>query len=308
MTTKSKSHSKVSAKSSSHNLTKSDTKQTVADIVTELIISKLEAGCIPWRKPWNGSQNAPRNLITGKAYRGINAFILGCYGFTSPYFATFKQIVDKKGTLKKGSKSIPVIFYSVKEVEDRTTGEDVDIFVLRYYRVFNAEDIEGIEIPTQETFTREFTPIEEAQRIIANMPLCPEIKSGGNRAYYSPSLDYVNLPPENCFHSNEEFYSTAFHELCHASGHSSRLNRSTVTKSAYFGSTEYSKEELIAEMGASFLSATAGIANTIDNSAAYIKGWISALKSKDNRGLVIQAASSAQKAMDYILGTPAHEA
>jgi len=87
-----------------------DTKQTVADIITEAIIAKLESGVIPWRKPWNGAANAPKNLITGKAYRGINAFILGCYGFTSPYFATFKQIQEKKGVVKKGAKSIPVVF------------------------------------------------------------------------------------------------------------------------------------------------------------------------------------------------------
>jgi antirestriction protein ArdC len=309
MKTLSKAHYEDSTNSNSHKVGKSYTKQSVSDIITELIIGKLEAGIIPWKKPWNGSANAPKNLISGKEYRGLNAFILGCYGFSSCYFATFKQVQDKKGTIKKGAKSIPVIFYSVKEVEDRLTGSDINIPVLRYFRVFSLDDIEGIPAPIQATITREFSPIEEAQNIIKNMPYCPEIKSGGNKAFYSPSLDYINLPPENCFHSNEEFYSTMFHELTHSTGHANRLNRSTVTKTAHFGSSEYSNEELIAEMGASFLNATAGIIdNVIDNSTAYIKGWISALKSSDNRGLVIKAASQAQKATDYILGVPAYSA
>lgn len=281
---------------------KTDTKKTVTDFITEAIIEKLEAGCIPWRKPWNGSANCPKNLITKKPYRGINVFILSCYQYSSPYFLTFRQAQDKGGVIKKGAKSIPVVFWSVKEIADRETGDDKNIPILRYYRVFNIEDVEGIEAPAIEEITREFSPIEEAQRIVDGMPQRPDIKTGEARAYYSPSLDYINMPRNELFHTDEEYYSTFFHELTHSTGHASRLNRATVTKSSYFGSSEYSREELIAEMGASFLSAEAGIVQaTIDNSASYIKGWISALKSKDNRGLVIQAAAAAQKAADFIL-------
>jgi antirestriction protein ArdC len=291
-------------KSNGHKVTNNqpDAKKSVADFVTDAIIEKLEAGCIPWRKPWNGSANAPRNLITKKPYRGINAFILGCSSFDSPWFATFKQIQEKGGNVKKGTKSIPVVFWSIKEVEDRETGDDKNIPILRYYRVFSLDDVEGIAAPAMEEITREFNPIEEAELIVANMPQRPEIKTGQAKAYYSPALDYVNMPKSELFHSDEEYYSTLFHELSHSTGHSSRLNRSTVTKSAHFGSGEYSKEELIAEMGASFLNAEAGIVSaTLDNSAAYIQGWISVLKSKDSRGLVIQAAAAAQKAADFIL-------
>jgi antirestriction protein ArdC len=278
-----------------------DTRKSVADFITETIIEKLEAGCVPWRKPWNGSANFPRNLISKKAYRGINAFILGS-GFASPWFATFRQIQEKGGIIKKGAKSIPVVFWSIKEVEDWETGSEKKIPLLRYYRVFNASDVDCIDIPTIEETTREFTAIEEAQRIVNSMPQRPDIKTGEARAYYSPTLDYVNMPRNELFHSDEEYYSTIFHELTHSTGHGSRLNRTSVTKSAYYGSGDYSKEELVAEMGASFLNAEAGIMTaTIDNSAAYIKGWIAALKSKDNRGLVIQAAAAAQKAADFIL-------
>jgi len=284
-----------------------DNKATVADVITNLIIEKLESGIIPWKKPWNGSQNTPKNLFSLKDYRGVNSFILGCFSHDLPFYATFKQVVDHKGSIRKGAKSIPICFYSVKEVEDRTTGDDTNIFILRYYRVFNICDIEGIEAPAMEEITREFSPIQEAERIVNAMPFKPEVKTGGAKAYYSPSLDYIGMPEQELFYSDEEYYSTLFHELTHSTGHSSRLNRSTVTKTAHYGSSEYSKEELIAECGASFLNAHAGIVNNvIDNSTAYIKGWLSVLKSKDNRGLIITAASAGQKACDYILNVPAY--
>lgn len=306
MKTKSPANNRGFNKKSNGHLT-NDSKKTVADLITDLIIEKLEAGVVPWRKPWNGSNNVPKNIFTLKNYRGVNAFILGCCDHALPYFATFNQVVDHKGTIRKSAKSIPICFYSMKETEDRVTGEDVVIPILRYYRVFNISDIEGIPVPVMEEVTRDFNPIEEAERIVAGMPCRPDIKHVQAKAFYSPSLDYINMPETKLFHSDEEYYSTLFHELTHSTGHQSRLNRASVVKTAHFGSSEYSKEELIAEMGASFLSAEAGIINaTIDNSASYIRGWISALKSQDNKGLVITAASAAQKATDYILRTPAY--
>jgi len=185
-----KSGSEGSTKSNFHKV--SDSKQSVAEIITDLIINKLEAGVIPWRKPWSGSKNAPQNLFSKKPYRGVNAFILCCCGHASPFYATFNQITEHNGSVKKGAKSIPIVFYSIKEIEDRTTSEEISIPVLRYFRVFSFDDIEGITAPCQEEITREFTPIEEAERIVNNMPLRPEIKSVEAKAYYSPSLDYVN--------------------------------------------------------------------------------------------------------------------
>ncbi|MEI7817853.1 MAG: zincin-like metallopeptidase domain-containing protein [Desulfuromonadales bacterium] len=277
-----------------------DTKSSVTDLITEMIIKKLESGTIPWRKPWNGSETAPKNLVTGKPYRGINAFILGCAGST--WFATYNQIQEKHGSVKKGAKSIPVIFWSIKPVADHDTGDDINIPILRYYRVFAIEDIIGIDAPVTETTIREFSPIEAAERVVADMPQRPEIKHGEAKAYYSPSLDYINMPKRELFHSDEEYYSTLFHELGHATGHSNRLNRSSVTKSSYFGSSEYSKEELIAECCSAFISSETNIVTaTIDNSAAYIKGWLSALKSRDNRGMIIHAAAAGQRAADFIL-------
>lgn len=282
-------------------------KKSVADIITEQIISKLEQGEIPWRKPWNGAALAPRNLTTGKPYRGINAFLLACAGFSSPYYLTFKQAQEKGGNIKAGSKGLPVVFWSTVEVEDRETGEEKEIPFMRYYTVFNIEQCEGIEAPVIVQLEREFNPIEEAERIISEMPRCPEIRTG-NKASYSPVFDYVTVPKKELFHVDEAFYSTLFHELGHSTGHVSRLGRKGVTETSFFGSHEYSKEELVAEMTSAFLCGESGIIqSTIDNSAAYIQGWLKALKGKDNKGMVIWAAAQAQKATDFILNRKSEE-
>jgi len=277
-------------------------KKNVSEIITDAIINKLESGVIPWRKPWNGSANAPRNLVTGKPYRGINAFLLACTGFSSPYFLTFKQVQDKCGLVNKGASSFPVVFWSHVTVEDSETGDEKNIPFMRYYRVFSVEQT-NLPIPPITEVPLDFNPIEEAEKIIAAMPGCPEIRHGQAKAYYSPTLDYVNMPKHELFHSSEEYYSTLFHELAHSSGHASRVGRKGVTEASYFGSHEYSKEELIAEMSAAFLCGEIGIAPaTLDNSVAYIQSWLRALKSKDNKNMVITAAGAAQKAVDYILG------
>jgi len=160
--------------------------------------------------------------------------------------------------------------------------------MLRYYNVFNLEQTEGIPIP------------EKAEQIIAGMPLKPDIYHGGNKACYSPSPDSIHLPSQHTFLYPEEYYCTAFHELIHSTGHTSRIGRKSILEPTYFGSHEYSKEELVAEMGAAFLCGYAGIEQkTIDNSAAYIQGWLKVLK-KDMT-LLVHAAAQAQKGADYIL-------
>lgn len=282
-------------------------KKQVADIITEAIITKLEAGVIPWKKPWNGSALAPRNFVTGKPYRGINTFLLCSTCFASPYFLTFKQCSDKGGQIKTGERGFPVVFWSTVGIEDRETGAEKEIPFMRYYVVFNIEQT-TLQVPPLPQVEREFSAIEEAEQIVANMPSRPDIRHREAKAFYSPLLDHVNMPKQELFKGDEEYYSTLFHELGHSTGHASRLGRKGVTEASYFGSHGYSKEELVAEMAAAFLCAEAGIVQaTIDNSAAYIDGWLKALKSKDNKALVIQAASQAQKATDYILDRQAVE-
>ena len=276
-------------------------KKSVAEIITEQIIKRLEEGNIPWRKPWNGEALAPRNLVTGKPYRGINAFLLACTSFSSPYYLTFKQVQDKGGQVKEGARSFPVVFWKILTGEENETDDEKKIPVLRYYKVYSVEDT-TLPIPELPQVEREFNPIEEAERIVEEMPMRPEIRTGEAKAYYVPLYDYINMPRKNLFHGDAEYYSTLFHELGHSTGHMSRLARKGVIEAGYFGDHDYSKEELVAEMTAAFLCGECGIAaKTLDNSAAYIGGWIRTLKSKDNRNMVITAAGAAQKAYDFIL-------
>lgn len=280
----------------------------VYEVINNRIMELLDQGTIPWKKTWecNGESNSPKNMVSKKEYRGINIFMLACMPYSSPYWMTFKQVQDKGGHVIKGSKSCPVIFWKWFDKKDAGS-DDTDtvtvngkIPMLRYYSVFNLEQTEGIEQPPTIETVNTFTPIERAEQIIAGMPYRPEIKHGGNRASYSPMLDYIKLPVQEAFESPEGYYCTAFHELTHATGHASRLGRKGVTETSYFGSHEYSKEELVAEMGAAFLCGFTGIENkTIVNSAAYIRGWLRELKS--DKKLFVMAAAAAQKASDYIL-------
>jgi len=278
----------------------------VTDVVNQRIMTLLESGTVPWRTTWNAVSNQPKNMVSKKEYRGINVFLLACMPYASPYWMTFKQVQDKGGHVIKGSKSVPVIFW--KWIDRKDAGsDDIDtvpvngkIPMLRYYSVFNLDQIEGIPIPpATDTIINTFTPIERAERIIAGMPLPPEIKYGGGQPAYHPTWDVVKMPEREAFESSEEFYGTLYHELSHATGHQKRVGRKGITEPSFFGSHLYSKEELVAEMSAAFLCGHSGIERTIENSAAYIAGWLKALK--NDKTLLIQAASQAQKASDFIL-------
>jgi len=201
-----------------------------------------------------------------------------------------------------GSKATPVIFWKFLDKEDSESGKTESIPLLRYYRVFNVDQCEGIEAPRDENAeTINFKPVEEAEEIVRGYKGSPEVRHNEARAYYLPASDMINMPKPETFSSEEEYYSTLFHEMTHSTGHETRLNRKTLTDLCPFGSTNYSKEELIAEMGAAFLCDHAGIENrTIDNSAAYIRGWVR--KFKDKPKLVVNATAQAQEAADLILG------
>jgi len=282
----------------------------IYEMITARIITMLEQGTIPWRKPWDGdtSTEYPMNLTSKREYRGINVFLLMAMGRNSRFWLSFKQAQDKGGHVRKGEKGTPVIFWKRHEVEDRDTKAKKQVPILRYYTVFNLDQIDGIEAPdAPEPISHDFVPIKEAARIIAGMGQRPAIIHKEPRAYYRPSTDIVNLPPPELFEKAEEYYSTAFHELTHATGHESRLNRRPSSEIRHFGDREYSQEELVAEMGAAFLCAKARIEQvTIENNAAYIQGWLSALKGTPK--LVVHAAAQAQRAADFILGVHHGEA
>lgn len=272
-------------------------KKSVYEIVTERILDALAKGVVPWRRPWQ--TDMPRNLVSGREYRGVNVLLLSCQGFASPCWLTFKQAKALGGSVKKGEKGTPVIFWRVYDGEDEN-GKSKKRFVLRYFTVFNVEQCEGLDLPAAES-RREVSPIAECEWIVAAYKEPPAIRHAGQQACYSPSRDEVRMPAREAFGSDEEYYSTLFHELTHSTGHTSRLARKGVTDPTRFGSHDYSFEELVAECGAAFLAARAGIApKTIDNSAAYIASWTKRLTSEPR--WIVDAAAQAAKAADRIAG------
>jgi antirestriction protein ArdC len=281
---------------------------TVYEIVTSEIVKQLESGCVPWRKPWRTEPAV--NLISQKPYRGINTFLLGSQGKPSRYWLSLSQAAKLGGTVKPGERSSLVVFWNVgKEKLNPKTGKVSKPFLLRYYRVVNLSQTEGIahKLGLAEIAAQPVEDLPLCERIVAEMPGKPGIDIGHtNQASYSPRVDRVNMPAKALFHTSAEFYSTMFHELTHSTGHASRLSRDGITDVAKFGSETYSKEELIAEMGAAMLCSVTGIAPaTIENSAAYLRSWISVLKGDSK--LLVTAASAAQKAADYIRGVRAAE-
>ncbi len=270
----------------------------VYDVITDRVIEKLEAGTIPWEKPWGGKAGMPQNLKSGKAYRGINVFLLHSLGYESPYFLTFKQAKERGGSVRKGEKGCPVVFWKWLEIED--DGKPKRVPMLRYYTVFNTGQCEGIDTPTIDAPERHHEPIRVAQATVEAMPTPPGIVHGYTAAAYSPRTDIVRMPKPERFDSNEAYYGTLFHELTHSTGHTDRLGRKGIMDTVMFGSSDYSREELVAEMGSAFLCGETGILETcIDRSSAYIAGWLKALK--NDRKLVVVAAAQAQKSADFIL-------
>jgi antirestriction protein ArdC len=278
---------------------------SVYDVITARVVSLLEAGTVPWRKPWGGQRLWPRNLISGHRYRGVNVFLTACSCYSSPFWLTYKQAQALGGHVRKGEKATPIVFWTKLEKADRETGETIELPLLRYYSAFNVAQCEGLPESRIASLgpagERPFSPIVACEQVVNGMPNRPEMRHGFEQACYVPRLDEVRLPKPEQFETSESYYTTAFHELGHATGHASRLNRKGIADVAAFGSDTYSREELVAEMTAAFLSGHCGIENkTIDNSASYLAGWLRVLR-QDSR-LVVTAAAQAQKAADYILG------
>lgn len=280
-------------------------------IITDRVCEILESGTVPWRKPWRGGEGGmPRNLKSGKAYRGVNVFTLALAGFSSPYFLTYKQAKDLGGQVRKGERGMPVVFWKwLKRTEvDEATGEESTKTrpMLRLYTVFNVEQCDGLNehpavVEREDAVWDDNDPIPACEAVVAGYESAPTIEHVHQSAWYRPSTDTVNVPEIGLFDSPEAYYSTMFHELGHSTGHASRLGRKSITDLQGFGTHSYSREELIAEMTAAFLCGMTGIeGSTLDNSAAYLAHWMERLR-EDNR-LIVVAAQQAQKAADLILG------
>ncbi len=272
----------------------------IAQIITDQIIEALEKGTIPWKKPWK--TELPMNLISKHVYRGINLLMLSMSPYASPYYLTFKQLAYLGGFVKPGSKGFKVVYWKAIESDGDDAEEKKPL--LRYYTVFNVEQCEKIPqelVPEQD---HDFDSIAACEGILDNVPDMPGCREASN-AFYDIKSDIIGLPPRRNFVSAEEFYSTAFHELVHSTGHPDRLNRKTLSGNAGLNE-DYSKEELVAEIGSSFLCAHARISpKTLDNQAGYIANWLSVLKG--DKRFIFSASSLAQKAVDYILGKSINE-
>lgn len=278
----------------------------ICEMVTNRLIEEMEKGIIPWERPWHGGDGAISHS-TGKPYSLLNQFILARGG----EYITFNQCKAEGGKVKKGAKSMPVVFWKQIVVEDTdpTTGEKKQkrIPMLRYYSVFHIDDCEGIKAKyTDEAPRQHPDPDAEAEAIIIDYQTREKMTinrtEASNRAFYSPSRDYVTVPCIEQYEAPAEYYSTLFHEITHSTGHSSRLARfEGSAKNAAFGSTEYSKEELIAEIGAATLVNHCGLEtrSSFRNSAAYLQSWLEALRNDPT--MIIAAAGKAEKAVNYIL-------
>ena len=267
--------------------------------ITKRIIDEMEGGVIPWQKPWVASGGCV-SYATGKPYSLLNQMLLGAPG----EYATFKQIRQAGGYVRKGEKAHMVVFWKWLEKEDEETGEMKSIPFLRYYNVFHISQCEGLKARHTAPLPGTVNASKNAEAIIGDYLRVSGVRMNhqeGDRAFYRPSDDTITLPLLAQFHETAEYYSTAFHELIHSTGHISRLNR--LEKTAFFGSEAYSKEELIAEIGATALVNVAGLEtpDSFKNNASYIQNWLSVLR--NDKRFIVSASGKAEKAVSFILGS-----
>ena len=270
--------------------------------MVDMVIEGLENGTVAWQKTWKGV--SPVNVFSEREYRGFNILYLSfaCeqFGYKYPLFGTFKQISDAGGSVKKGEKSHPIVYWKVTDENDL---EDTKRFTPFYYNVFNLEQAKDIDIQkyNAQFSQKDNNPLEMCEKVIQYMPNPPRmVHDDSTRAFFRPSDDLVNVPEMKCFESSETYYATTFHELGHATGHSSRLNRFEDNNSI-FGRNSYDYEELVAEMTATFLCSHCGIEQTVENSVAYLTSWAKFLKT-ERKSTLFGAATKAQTAVNYILG------
>jgi len=264
--------------------------------ITESIIAELEKGAAPWIKPWRVDSTADKNIISQKPYQGINRLILGmssmARGFDVPVWASYKQWESLGANVRKGEKGTKIVFYSPVEKEN-AQGEKESYAVLKAYWVFNARQVDGIEIAATSTAT-ESTFVDCALAEDRIVKTGAAITHGGDAAFYAPSVDRIQLPHKASFDNESSYYATAFHELTHWAGAEHRLDR---TKGKRFADPAYAFEELVAEMGAAFLCQDYGIQGELRH-AGYIQSWLKACR--DDSRAIFKAAALAQKAADYI--------
>ncbi|WP_276499472.1 ArdC family protein [Pontibacter litorisediminis] len=287
----------------------------LAQQVTDEVIAELQKGKVLWQQPW-GSYGLPKNYSSNRPYGGFNAFYLHHIteknSFTAPYFLTFRQAQEQGGSIRRGEKGTRIVYWKVYESQESKNAEEQPAensnrsdsrFVPFLWTVFNIDQVDGVDFQLPAVPNRSGQQVIEAcQQVVDSFPSpAPQIRLGGSEAWYAPALDRVQVPEPKQFSSAATYHATLFHELIHATGHPTRLNRfSDEEKASRFGDEAYSKEELVAEMGASFLCAFTGIREQVfPNSVAYLQGWMRRLR--NDRTVLLYAAARAFKAASYIL-------
>lgn len=286
--------------------------QQTIEKVTAKMIERMESGKLNWNRPWKAGM-LPHNYESGHTYRGWNLFITMFSEFESPYFLTFNQISKMGGTIKKGSKGLPIMFwkkFSKKTVETNKDGKELEksFLIAKDWTIFNAEQIEGIDF--KEIELNQLGTCEELETITHNMPTPVKIKHSlmSDGAYYTPTYDEISMPDKGQFKATGEYYSTLVHETIHSTGHKSRLDRFAKNDGEFDGRKgSYSYEELVAELGAAYLCAMYGVnsEDTEKNSAAYLQGWLQ--RFKGDLQMLYKASTDAQKAVDYIVNKQKEE-
>lgn len=287
---------------------KTAAKVDVYQVVTDRILEALEAGYVPWHRPWKTRTDGPLSLSTRRPYRGVNVFLLHytahAKGYASPWWGTYRQIAERGGQVRKGEKATTIVYWRMIEKKDAVENVVERIPLLRVFHVFNVDQCDGeMRIPkVDDSPLADHEPLDVCQAITTRYLALngPTLDHGGNRASYSPTRDAVRMPLIGQFESPEAYHATLFHELVHSTGHSSRFARPSLVEPTPFGTPDYSREELVAEMGAAFLCGEAGIDVNYPQHAAYLDSWMKALR--DDAKLLVQAAGAAQKAADLIVG------
>jgi len=272
----------------------------IAQTITDSIIKQLESGVAPWVKPWNSNGiDAPFNPVAKRYYNGINFIQLSMMPGSTHNWVTYKQAQSVGAQVRKGSKGVQVIYFSPLEVTDKVTGDSKKIPMLKTYTVFNADQVDGLELPAPAERNMNET-IQSCEAFIKAQRAL--IKFGGNRAFYVPSADYIQLPGLDQFKSSADYYATTLHELSHWTGHESRLNRDF---SGRFGNEAYAFEELVAELGSAMLCAHLKLDGQLQHSS-YIASWLKVLK--DDPKNILKASALAQKILNYTTNEGAVEA
>lgn len=280
-------------------------KRDIYQEITNRIVHEMEKGRLPWERPWSkddcapvGTFGVPMNAATGRAYRGINICMLwaaaATMGSDDLRFMTFKQAKAAGGNVIKGSKGFKIFFFKKLEIErENDKGDTIkaQIPMLREFTVFHISQIDGLTKAKQPQEI-DLDAMPEDINELAEAVDC-ELIISGDQAFYSPAYDRVNMPPIDSFKEQNGFRSVFYHELTHWTGHHTRMSREFGAR----GTDKYAREELVAELGAAFICAEFGIDYTT-NHAAYLQSWIKALK--NDKRMIFQAASAAQKAVDWL--------